>query len=150
MEDSTPFLKMSRGCPCIRLHREPSQKTCKGRNILFLFALSKFSGVEAFRKESDSLQDRTRSSAALLSAADKPHQEPPWLYCFSGEILLRVHLLSYNTRTLCCDAAICAQVKRGNLFLREERCTVFSVRDWAINLSTTTDAFCLSVDIRKL
>lgn len=114
------------------------------------------------RKSPDSLQDHAPSSPILLNIqlVSNITGLPGniaflWRFCF-----MYIRYVSYKTcilLLLCCwvPVVLClchlwSGKKRELAFQREKMYTVFSVRDWAINLVSKSGGFCLSLNIRKL
>lgn len=113
----------------LQAHRKPLQKTCKGRNALFLFTLSEFS-VEPCRTESWHLQGHTPSSAVLWAQLINHTRNLPGTIAALGRfssctfaILQHLHLV-----LLCCR--LCSGEQREFVSQGEKMYTVFSVRDW--------------------
>lgn len=149
-EDSTPLLKISCGCPCSRLHREPLQKHAKAETRCFC--------VHTIKIYCWTLQERVLAASRGTLWAEqgcwtqliRHIRSLPgnfaflwWFPSCTFAILQHLHLV-----LLCCH--LCSGERREFVFQGEKMYTVLSVRHWAINFSMTTDVFCLRVNIKKL
>lgn len=136
--------------PMLQASQRALAKMCKGRNTLFLCYTIKIDcwtlQERVLAASSSSLQAVQSCWTQLISHIRSLPGNIAFLWRFPSctfAILQHLHLV-----LLCCH--LCSGEKREFVYQGEKMYTVFSVRHWAINLSMTTDAFCLRVNIKKL